>query len=309
VPQITTHCGVGSPEEYRDYARVAGEAGFQILKKGGSALDAVEAAVVIMEDDDHLNAGTGSRMRLNGKIQMDAALMDSELRSGAVAAIEFVRNPIRVARKVMETPHLLLVGEDATAFARHRGFRLYNPATSAAKAHLEEALRALRKKDLPPQAKSWANFAWKDTVGAVAMDKKGGYAVACSTGGTQFMLPGRVGDTPIVGAGLYAGPKGGVTATGIGEEIIRRVLSKAVYDWIAQGKSPQSAVQAGVDLYPEEVPIGLVALSKGKVGVAANRTMASWNSSVPLLPPKKPSVPLTSPKKRSVHSTTPKKRR
>ncbi|MFA5895535.1 MAG: isoaspartyl peptidase/L-asparaginase, partial [Thermoplasmata archaeon] len=130
-PLLLTHCGAGSDSSVRDAAEVAGNKGLGILKRGGRALDAVVEAIVVMEDDPRLNAGTGSRMRVDGRIQMDGALMDWDLEAGAVAAIENVKNPIRVARDVLATPHILLVGPDATAFARSKGHVSYDPATPA----------------------------------------------------------------------------------------------------------------------------------------------------------------------------------
>ena len=138
-PIIVTHGGVGCPPENKDGTDKAAKVGFDIMKKGGNALDAVEAAIIILEDDERFNAGTGSFMRLNGSIEMDAILMDSEGNCGAVAAIKDVKNPISVARKVMETPHVLLAGEGAIEFARKMGFNLFNPSTEKAKRSLEDS--------------------------------------------------------------------------------------------------------------------------------------------------------------------------
>lgn len=250
-----------------------------VLNRGTRALDAVIASIVVLEDDPRLNAGTGSRMRIDGRVQMDAALMDSHLRAAGVAAIEEVKNPIRVARDVFETPHLLIVGRDAMAFARSRGHPRYDPSTPESRRRLEESLAQIRSGRLPRYARNWKGMETHDTVGAVARDRRGRFAAGSSTGGTAFMLPGRVGDSPIVGAGLYAGPRGAVTVTGIGEEIMKQVLSKFVYDRIAEGRTPQIAANRGLALFRKDVPIGVLAVGMGGWGVASNRPMAFYSSS------------------------------
>ncbi len=250
----------------------------EVLKRGGHALDAVVESIAVLEDDPRLNAGTGSRMRVDGRIQMDAALMNWDLEAGGVAAIEEVRNPIRVARDVLETPHILLVGMDATEFARSKGHAHFDPATPESRRRLEESLAQIRRGHLPRYARKWKAIDLHDTVGAIARDRWGRFAAGSSTGGTAFMLPGRVGDSPIVGAGLYAGPRGAASVTGVGEEIIKRVLSKFVYDQIARGTSPQTAADRGLALFPTDVPIGTIALSVRGWGEACNRDMAFFAS-------------------------------
>ncbi|HYU07377.1 MAG TPA: isoaspartyl peptidase/L-asparaginase [Thermoplasmata archaeon] len=273
-PILLTHCGAGSDASVQDAADAAGARGMALLKRGRTALDAVVEAIVLLEDDARLNAGTGSRMRVDGRIQMDAALMSGDLEAGAVAAIEAVKNPIRVARDVFDTPHVLLAGPDAIAFARSKGHDPYDPATPESRRRLEESLAAIRSGRLPRYARKWKRVQLRDTVGAVARDRHGRFAAGSSTGGTSFMLPGRVGDSPIVGAGLYAGPKGAVSVTGIGEEIMKRVLSKFVYDRIAAGLTPQHAADRGLALFPKDVPIGVIALDRRGWGEACNRSMA-----------------------------------
>src|SRR5206468_11031385 len=217
----------------------------EVLTHGGRALDSVVESIVVLEDDPRLNAGTGSRMRIDGRIQMDAALMNWDREAGSVAAIEEVKNPIRVAYNVLKTPHILLVGADAVAFARSKGHARYDPSTAESRRNLEESLEKIRNGRLPRYARKWRSVAIHDTVGAVARDRRGRFATGSSTGGTAFMLPGRVGDSPIVGAGLYAGPRGAVSATGFGEAILKRVLSKFVYDRMAEGLSAQRAADRG----------------------------------------------------------------
>jgi L-asparaginase / beta-aspartyl-peptidase len=251
----------------------------EFLARSRQALDAVVESIVLLEDDPRLNAGTGSRMRVDGRIQMDAALMNWDLEAGCVAAIEAVKNPIRVARDVLETPHILLVGADATAFARSKGHTHFDPGTLESRRHLEESLEKIRRGNLPRYARKWKAVELRGTVGAVARDRRGRFAAGSSTGGTAFMLPGRVGDSPIVGAGLYAGPRGAVTVTGIGEEIIKRVLSKFVYDHIADGLTPQGAADRGLTLFPKDVPCGIIVVSERGWGESSNRDMAFFASS------------------------------
>lgn len=276
---IITHGGAGAGKEYSDGAQKAAEKGMDVLRNNGNALDAVVEAIVVLEDDERFNAGTGSYAKLNGEIEMDAALMDSKMQAGGVAAIKRVKNPIRVARCVMDTPHVLLVGNGAIEFARMKGFPDYDPMTEKARKRLAEVKEKLKTGDLPPWAEKWKKFVYPGltgTVGAVVMDETGYMAAGSSTGGTSIMLPGRVGDSPQIGSGLYAGKYGAVTATGIGEEIIKRVLCKSVYDKIARGMMPQKACDWGVSLFPNEIPVGIIAVSKKGVGVASNRDMAHW---------------------------------
>ncbi len=273
---ILTHVGAGSTPKVAGIAEKAGKVGFNILEKGGEAIDAVEEAIVVMEDDERTNAGLGSRLRLSGKIQMDASLMDSDMNCGCVAAIEDVKNPIRVAREVMKTPHIVLAGEGATSFARRRGFEFFDPRIERTVKILEKVKRKLKEKDLPPWAGKWKEFEIEDTVGAIAMDSNGRFATGNSTGGTSYMLEGRVGDTPVIGAGLYASKTGAITATGIGEEIVRHVLSKWVYDQIEGGLSPQDACDASLGFFKKDMPTGVLALSKSGYGVSCNTKMAWW---------------------------------
>ncbi len=278
-PLFLTHCGAGSDAKVQDAADRAGAKGLEILKRGGRALDAVVEAIVLLEDDPRLNAGTGSRMRVDGRIQMDAALMDWDLEAGAVAAIEQVKNPIRVARDVLATPHVLLVGADATAFARSKGHAAYDPATPESRKKLDESLERIRDGRLPRYARKWKGIDLHGTVGAVGRDRRGRFAAGSSTGGTSFMMPGRVGDSPLVGAGLYAGPHGAVSATGIGEEIIKRVLAKHVYDLMASGHAPQKAAERGLALFPRDVSIGVICVSERGWGESCDAHMEYYASS------------------------------
>jgi beta-aspartyl-peptidase (threonine type) len=237
--------------------RAAVVAARRVLADGGRALDAVCAAVVLLEDDPLFNAGTGCVLNRNGVAEMDAAVMvGADLRCGGVAAITRVRNPVLVARRVMEaTAHVLLVGAGATAFARAHGFADYDPVTRA-------SWRRYRLR---------AAVASPGTVGAVALDAHGRLAAATSTGGVSHKLPGRVGDTPIPGAGNYATPHAAASATGTGELMMRTLATKLVCDGIDAGQTAQRAASAAIRALPAQAGESgaLIALdARGRVGIA-----------------------------------------
>jgi beta-aspartyl-peptidase (threonine type) len=267
----------------------------EALERGADAFEAARIATEVLEDDPRYNAGTGSNLRLDGRlIQMDAAVMASDGRFGGVACIERVQHPIAVAAAVTRTPHLLLVGEGATAFARRLGFEDYDPVTDGARDKLARAMADLHGRgsgDFDEDAAPWRSLAidavwnydaaWRaegaadcDTVGAVVRDAAGGFCATASTGGTVFMLRGRVGDSPLIGCGLFAGPAGAVAATGVGEEIARRVLSKAVYDELARGAGCEDAARRAVEAFDPAVDVGLLVTSGEGLAIVANRDMA-----------------------------------
>jgi beta-aspartyl-peptidase (threonine type) len=228
--------------------RAAVEAARHVLAGGGSALDAVCAAVVVLEDEPLFNAGTGATLNRDGDAEMDASVMAGErLRCGGVAAIRRVRNPVLVARRVMEeTPHVLLAGRGATAFARSQGFRDYDPVTPESRQRFRSATSA---------------EASRGTVGAVALD----------AGGTALKLPGRVGDSPVPGAGNYATRLAAASATGRGEVILRHAVTKTLCDRVAAGASAPRAAREALRRLPLErgESVGLIALDRlVRVGVA-----------------------------------------
>ncbi|MFZ5480597.1 MAG: isoaspartyl peptidase/L-asparaginase [Myxococcota bacterium] len=290
TPLVLAHGGAGASAEHRDGPERAVRLALDLLGAGATALDAAIAATVDLEDDPRFNAGTGSNLRLDGEtLEMDAAVMTSDGRSGAVANLAGVRNPVRVAAEVRaRTPHLLLAGEGATAFARRLGFAPYDAATEKARKKLawaRDGLKGLVDDDeefgkwrAVEIQKVW-NFAREpgeclgDTVGAVARAADGTFAAACSTGGTLVMLRGRIGDTPLVGCGFYAGPAGAVTCTGTGEEIVRRFTSLRVYDWMAQGVPAAEAAARGLAMFPDEIGVGILAVDAGSHAIVSNREM------------------------------------
>jgi L-asparaginase/beta-aspartyl-peptidase (threonine type) len=276
---VVVHGGAGSPPSLADGTAVAADIAFQLLSAKAEAIDAVARAVVHMEDDERFNAGTGSVLRFDGTSYMDAAIMTSEGECGAVAYITSTKNPVLVAKEVLRTPHIVLVADGAKEFARLKGFGEYDNTTERAGDRLRRGIEEYRNGQRPAWPKNWKNYT-VDTVGAVVMDSYGNFAAANSTGGTFPALKGRVGDVPLIGCGIFAGRKGAVAATGIGEEIIRKVLSKTVYDCIDQGMHPQDAVEKGVNMYERTVNVGIIAISEQGVGEAATGEMAHSSRSL-----------------------------
>jgi beta-aspartyl-peptidase (threonine type) len=242
----------------------AAAVGWGTLQGGGSALDAVTEAVVALEDDPLFNAGTGSVLNVEGAVEMDASVMAGDtLAAGGVACLRRVRNPVLVARRVMEaTDCVLLAGPAATAFAREQGFGDYDPG-------LPRALRTAEG---------------SGTVGAVALDAAGRLAAATSTGGRSGKRAGRVGDSPIPGAGNYASAHAAVSATGFGELMLRYVTAKDVAERIARGTEPAAALREALNDMARRFgePIGAIAIdARGNLG-AVHGTQAmphAWRRS------------------------------
>jgi L-asparaginase / beta-aspartyl-peptidase len=213
--------------------------GWSVLQDGGSALDACQEAIIQLENDPIFDAGLGSHLNRDGQIQMDAILMDGRsLKSGAVVAVERVRNPIRLARLVLDrSEHMLLAGAGAERFALENGLPLCDP---------NELVTDREAQMWSQKSGKTANFG---TVGAVAIDSQGNLASGTSTGGTFYKYPGRVGDSAIVGCGCYADDSAGaVSCTGHGESIMKLVLAKTASDFILSGKSAPEAAAAAVSL-------------------------------------------------------------
>jgi beta-aspartyl-peptidase (threonine type) len=209
--------------------------GHAILERGGPALSAVEEAIGLLEGSGLFNAGRGSKRQLDGVRRMDASIMEgARLRAGAVASVEGIVHPIAAARLVMDkTNHVLLAGRPATKFARRHGIQRLPRARSA---------RGTSYELMPRRARSPSDG--HGTVGAVALDGSGTVAAGASTGGIDAMLPGRVGDTPLIGCGVYADNRSGaVSMTGLGEGIIRLAVAKAICDRLGRGGTPLSAAK------------------------------------------------------------------
>ena len=269
VPTLIVHGGAGADpasgrEELRRGIRDAVAAGWALLHQGGGAVDAVEAAVCAMEDNPCFNAGRGSVLTTEGTVEMDASIMEGDgLKNGAVACVTAVRHPVSLARLILEDGrHSFFAGEGAMARARTLGVPFCDP---------EELITDTQRRRLESLIGG--------TVGAVALDRRGLIAAATSTGGTAGKLPGRVGDSALVGCGTYAeSTSGGVSCTGDGEAIIRVVLARRTVDILKVAADPMHACQVAVDVLVEEGrgAGGLICIDwRGRLG---------WAHSTPLMP-------------------------
>jgi beta-aspartyl-peptidase (threonine type) len=276
-PTLIVHGGSGDiPVErhqaYVEGCRQAAGTGWAVLTRGGPALDAVEAAVRAMEDDPTFDAGRGSFLNAAGEVELDAIIMDGrDLNFGAVAVVQHVPNPVTLARLVMtECEHVMLAGAGAEAFARQHGL----PLCPNWKLVVEREVERWQKEKETGSAKKDPVSPVSDTVGAVALDADGNLATATSTGGRFYKLPGRVGDSPIVGSGAYADNRtGAVSATGEGEFLMRVIISKTACDLIGGGMNAQEAADAAIALLAERTigKGGLIVLDRqGRAGVAHN---------------------------------------
>ena len=281
-------------EPHRQGVSNALAAGYALLEKGASAVDAVQAAVAVMEDDEAFDAGRGSFLTSDGRVQLDALLMDgATLRTGGVACVERLRNPIHAARLVMDrSPHVYFVGPGAEAFAAEHGMPLIDNSElviDRERRHLAEAKQKLLKAAATPDAAA-APSAFSpmhagsshDTVGAVALDGRGNLAAATSTGGTLNKSPGRVGDSSLIGCGCYADNlSAAVSLTGWGEPIMKLVLGKWAVDRVQQGTPPaQAAEEAIAYLFHRLGGYGGIILlgPLGRFGVAHNTPRMAWGT-------------------------------
>jgi len=251
IPALIVHGGAGKiaaerEEPARQGCLAAALAGLRVLAAGGRALDAVQTAVRVLEDDPLFNAGTGSVLSRDETIEVDASIMDGATwRIGAVAAVPDLPDPIAVARAVLDDgEHVLLAGPAAWTFARERGFAPARPGamvTERARTRLAE--ERLRRAGGPPPKEIEGG-----TVGAAAIDAAGHLAAATSTGGINFKRPGRVGDTPLPGCGTWADDAGGAaSATGDGEQIIRVTLTRMLVERLVVGATAADAARAAID--------------------------------------------------------------
>ncbi len=271
----------GSEDDAIDAMKAAVEKGRALLRAGGSALDAVCATVVVLEDNPIFNAGTGAVLNFDGFCELDAAVMVSrESRIGAVAALQRVKNPILVARKVMEeTDHVMLAGEGAQRFARVMGFGDHDPVTPARRADWQDKRQRVNEvlgkhglrmhrflKDHPEYAGG--------TVGAAAVDMNGILAAATSTGGVTLKLVGRVGDSPLAGAGNYASRHVAASATGTGEYVIRSLAARSISEKIAHGATLANAMKDVLaDLARDyQADVGMIAVDSAGTPVARHLT-------------------------------------
>ncbi|UOX32484.1 N(4)-(beta-N-acetylglucosaminyl)-L-asparaginase [Flavobacterium sediminilitoris] len=246
----------------------ANVAAWQILSRKGKALDAVEAGVKIPEGDpNERSVGYGGRPDRDGKITLDACIMDEFSNIGSVACLEHIKHPIAVARAVMEkTPHVMLVGDGALQFALSQGFQKENLLVEASEKEWKEWLQK-------SQYKPEVNIENHDTIGMIALDEFGNLSGACTTSGMAYKMHGRVGDSPIIGAGLYVDNEiGAATATGHGEEVIRIAGCHLVVELMRQGHTPQKACEEAVmrivkltknrNKSLKDIQVGFIALNK-----------------------------------------------
>ncbi len=265
-----------------DGCHAATQIGWSVLRQGGSALDAVETAIRSLEDDPAFDAGKGAWLNSAGEVELDAIIMDgTNLASGAVAAVQHVRNPISLARLVMEkTPHALIVGAGAERFAQAQNIPLCDESDLLTGSELERWRLIQAQKDFSV-VKAFGGTP-QGTVGAVARDSQGHIAAGTSTGGTPNKLQGRVGDSPLIGCGCYADDlSAGASATGWGESIMKVVLSKAACDYVLQGYSVQMAADKAIEVLARRAEGlgGIILIDRlGHIGVSFNtpRMARAW---------------------------------
>lgn len=246
----------------------ANEAAWEVLKNKGRALDAVEAGVKIPEGDPtERSVGYGGRPDRDGRVTLDACIMDENANIGSIACLEFIKHPISVARAVMEkTPHVMLVGDGALQFALSQGFPKENLLVEDSEKEWKEWLKTSKYQPV-------VNIENHDTIGMIALDESGNLSGACTTSGMAYKMHGRVGDSPIIGAGLYVDNEiGAATATGHGEEVIRISGCHLVVELMRQGHTPQNACEEAVARVVKlmklrkkelkDIQVGFIALNK-----------------------------------------------
>ena len=288
-PVLVVHGGAWAmPDDMVD-AHIRGvnsalAAGWRVLERGGSALDAVEEAVVIMEDDDTFDAGRGSFLNREGRVQLDALIMDgATLRAGGVGCVEHLRNPVRAARKILsESPHVYFVGEGAEKFAVAHGIQLCRNQELVVPREMER-LRAYQAEHNSVGKEMFSDddlTISHDTVGAVALDRDGNIAAATSTGGTLNKAPGRLGDSSLIGCGCYAdNESAAASTTGWGEPIMKLVLAKWTADRVASGNLPEWAAKEAINQLKQRVNGhgGIIVLDReGRFGIAHNTPRMAW---------------------------------
>jgi len=273
-------------EAHLNGVRNASAAGWRVLERGGSALDAVEEAVVILEDDETFDAGRGSFLNRDGKVQLDAFIMDgATLRGGGVGCVERLRNPVRAARKILsDSPHVYFVAEGAERFAEEHGITLCRNEDLV----IPREVKRLR--EYQSQASGDGNDLFvpaistdllsHDTVGAVALDRAGNIAASTSTGGTLNKAPGRLGDSSLIGCGCYADNlSAAASTTGWGEPIMKLVLAKWAADRVESGSLPEWVAQEAMNHLKQRLNGhgGIILLdARGRVGIAHNTPRMAW---------------------------------
>jgi beta-aspartyl-peptidase (threonine type) len=287
-PVLLVHGGAwaipdAAVEAHQRGVHSAAEIGWRVLEKGGCALDAVEEAIVAMEDDETFDAGRGSFLNEDGRVQLDALMMDgATLQAGGVGCVERLRNPIRAARKVLSgSPHIYFVGEGAERFAEEHGIALCPNEDLIIERELVRWKDAKKQQFLtvPPEF-SGPSLNSHDTVGAVALDANGNIAAGTSTGGTLNKAAGRVGDSSLIGCGCYADNlSAAVSTTGWGEPMMKLVLSKWAADRVEMGDTPEVVAKAAIERLHNRLNGhgGIILLdSRGRIGLAHNTPRMAW---------------------------------
>jgi len=249
---ILAHGGAGSKNEFSDGTDRACEAGIQERLAGTPILESVCKAVLVLEDDSRFNAGIGSSQRADGSIQMDASCMDSDKRFGSVAVVEGYKNPVKIALAVTEIENRFLAGAGAAQFAKEKGCETLDRASLTR-----------------------INSECSDTVGAVMFDGQS-FAAALSTGGTGGSMPGRVGDVPLLGCGLFAGEHGAVVATGYGEAIAMNLTAFRAYQMLEKSKKSREVLEEVFSWFDTSEDIGLLLVTRTDSAAGSNRSMA-WS--------------------------------
>jgi L-asparaginase / beta-aspartyl-peptidase len=268
-------------EAHLNGVRNSAAAGWRALERGGSALDAVEEAVVVLEDDETFDAGRGSFLNRDGKVQLDAFIMDgSTLRGGGVGCVERLRNPVRAARKILsDSPHVYFVGEGAERFAAEHGLALCRNEDLIIPREVER-LREYQAQGSNHGNDLFAPTISHDTVGAVALDRDGNIAASTSTGGTLNKAPGRLGDSSLIGCGCYADNlSAAASTTGWGEPIMKLVLAKWAADRVESGSLPEWVAKEAMNYLKQRLNGhgGIILLdAQGRFGIAHNTPRMAW---------------------------------
>lgn len=282
---LIVHGGAGNIHTDRIAGSKAGcteaaTVGWQVLLQGGHALDAVEAAVRALENNPNFNAGTGSCLNRAGNIEMDAGIMDgSTLQVGAIAGVELIKNPISLARRVLESEHALLIGNGVQYFAQEEGIPLCRYEDLLTERQYN-AWKNHESSSLTISAKTKDESAQKHgTVGAVAIDSTGRLAAATSTGGIINKYPGRVGNSPLIGCGFYADNYAAISCTGYGEDFIRLLIAQRAAGYVAQGASAQDAAKSAIRFLSQQASGtgGLIIVDRhGHIGKAKNSPQLAY---------------------------------
>ena len=260
----------------------AAEAGWRALEKGGSSLDAVEEAVAVLENDDTFDAGRGSFLNRDGKVQLDALMMcGATLRAGGVGCVERIKNPVRAARVILEkSPHIYFVGEGAERYAEEHGVTLCDNADLVLPRELERWKQAKEQSYLTVPSEFCGPTSSHDTVGAVALDAEGNIAAATSTGGTLNKAPGRVGDSSLIGCGCYAdNDTAAASTTGWGEPMMKLVFAKWATDQVTWEHSPEEVAPESIRHLHRRLNGhgGIILVDRqGRVGIAHNTPRMAW---------------------------------